>query len=243
MGRQSTIEWTDSTWNPVVGCTKVSAGCKYCYAETMVKRFKRGAAFPNGFNLTLKPHKLREPLKWREPRRVFVNSMSDLFHPQVPRQYLDRVFSVMESAEQHQFQVLTKRSVEMRDYVNQRYKYFGVPEHVWLGVSVENKACMERLDDLAQVRDGFVKFVSFEPLLENLGAIGADRFDWVIVGGESGAGARAMSWEWVDSIYQQCQGVGVPFFFKQWGGVHKKRAGRLFRGREWDEMPKKGNKL
>ena len=230
----SSIEWTEATWNPVTGCTKVSPGCKYCYAEVMAKRLQ-GMGQPNyrsGFKLTLQPHMLDRPLMWKKPRTVFVNSMSDLFHKQVPLHFIQRVFDVMRRASWHQFQVLTKRAERLEEVSPQ----IDWPDNVWMGVSVENADYSWRIDQLRRT-DAAVKFLSLEPLLGALPGLDLDGIDWVIVGGESGRRPRPMKAEWVKNIRRQCRRADVPFFFKQWGGTNKKEAGRLLEGRTWDEMP------
>ncbi len=239
MSDQSKIEWTDATWNPVRGCTKISPGCKHCYAETFAERFRGvpGHPYEQGFDLRLVPEKLMEPLLWSGPRMVFVNSMSDLFHAQVPDDYIVAVAGVMQLAPWHTFQVLTKRSARMRRMLDGRLKFAASLPHIWWGVSVENRRHgLPRIEDLraAQVP---VRFLSIEPLLEDLGHIDLSGVHWVIVGGESGPGARPMEKEWVESILGQCRKSGVPFFFKQWGGAVKKLRGRRLNGRIYDEMP------
>lgn len=242
MSTQSRIEWTEQTWNPTVGCTKISPGCKNCYAETMAKRLQamgmRG--YENGFRLTLMPERLSEPLERRKPTVYFVNSMSDLFHEKVPFGYIRQVFDVMAQAPQHTFQVLTKRAERMAEFCQGT----NVPPNVWLGVSVENsKHGVPRISVLREIETS-VRFLSIEPLLEHLGEIDLTGIHWVIVGGESGPKARPMKREWVDSIKQQCDAADVAFFFKQWGtwGADgqkrsKKENGRRYRGRVWDAMP------
>jgi len=240
MSLGSKIEWTDATWNPVRGCTKISPGCTHCYAATFAERFRGVAGHPyeQGFDLRLVPEKLSEPLKWKSSRKVFVNSMSDLFHEGVPDEFIASVVDVMLQADWHVYQVLTKRSARMRELLNGRLRLAAAREHIWWGVSIENqKHGLPRLKDL-HASHAAMKFLSVEPLLEDLGEIDLSGIDWVIVGGESGAGARPMRREWVVSIRKQCRRDGVPFFFKQWGGVRKKKAGRLLDGRTYDEMPK-----
>lgn len=234
---QSTIEWTNATWNPVTGCTKVSPGCKHCYAERMAHRLQamRQPNYVNGFKPTLHEHMLERPLTWKRPMLIFVNSMSDLFHPDVPLDFIQQVFAVMRRAEWHCFQVLTKRSERLLTLNDQ----LSWPDNVWMGVSVENEAYRFRIDRLRQT-GAQVKFLSLEPLLGPLPALDLMGIDWVIVGGESGSGARPMSGEWVIDIRQQCLRAGVPFFFKQWGGVRKKKNGRLLEGRTWEQMPARG---
>lgn len=234
MADRSLIEWTDSTWNPVTGCTKVSPGCKNCYAETMAFKLRKWGKprYANGFRLTLQPDLLDLPLKWRRPRIVFVNSMSDLFHKDVPDEYIHRVFSTMRKAHWHTFQVLTKRSERLLEMD----KEIDWPTNVWMGVSVENSDYAYRIDHLRQT-GAKVKFLSLEPLLGPLPGLDLSGIDWVIAGGESGAGCRPMSGAWASDIRDQCLAAGIPFFFKQWGGVHKSKSGRLLEGRTWDEMP------
>jgi protein gp37 len=234
---QSTIEWTNATWNPVTGCTKVSPGCKHCYAERMAHRLQAMGQpnYVNGFKLTLHEPMLERPLTWKQPMLIFVNSMSDLFHPDVPLDFIQQVFAVMRRAEWHRFQVLTKRSERLLALNDQ----FVWPDNVWMGVSVENEAYRFRVDHLRQT-GAQVKFMSLEPLLGPLPALDLMGIDWVIVGGESGPGARPMSGEWVVDIQQQCLRADVPFFFKQWGGAKKKKNGRLLEGRTWEQMPTHG---
>lgn len=234
MAQGSSIEWTDATWNPVTGCTKVSAGCKNCYAERMAKRLQAMgvAQYANGFSLTLQPDALRLPLSWRKPRRIFVNSMSDLFHPEVPLEYIQRVFEVMNGCPQHVFQVLTKRPEIAA--VHARMLHWS--ENIWMGTSVENAIVSHRIADLKCV-PAKLRFLSLEPLLGPLPRLALGGIHWVIVGGESGPGARLMKPEWVEQIRQQCEQKQIPFFFKQWGGINKKRTGRLLNGQAWDEFP------
>ncbi|HNR31300.1 MAG TPA: phage Gp37/Gp68 family protein [Candidatus Hydrogenedentes bacterium] len=234
MAQTSAIEWTESTWNPLTGCTKISPGCKMCYAERMAKRLAAmgSANYANGFRLTLHEQALALPLSWRKPQTIFVNSMSDLFHQEVPASFVLRVFDVMNRAHWHRYQVLTKRSARLRA-LSGELPWAG---HIWMGVSVENGAYARRIDDLRET-GAHVKFLSLEPLLGPLPDLDLRGIDWVIVGGESGPKARAMDAGWVREIRDQCADAGVPFFFKQWGGVNKKKAGRLLDGRTWDEMP------
>jgi protein gp37 len=234
MGLKSSIEWTESTWNPVTGCTKISPGCKHCYAERMAGRLKAMGQrnYRNGFTLTLQEQALELPLKWKKPQRIFVNSMSDLFHADVPFPFIQQTFDVMRRAHWHQFQVLTKRSERLAEVSAQ----IDWPENVWMGVSIEsNKYCF-RADHLRQV-PAHVRFLSLEPLLGALPALDLTGIGWVIVGGESGPGARPMREDWALQIRQACHEAQVPFFFKQWGGVNKKAAGRLLKGTTFDEMP------
>jgi protein gp37 len=239
MSAQSKIEWTDATWNPVRGCTKISPGCAHCYAATFAERFRGvpGHPYERGFDLRLVPEKLFEPLGWKKPRMIFVNSMSDLFHESVPDEYVIQVARVMQRAEWHTYQVLTKRAERMRALLNTTLAFAAESRNVWWGVSVENKRCgLPRITHLRQAHVP-VRFLSIEPLLEPLGDIDLRGIAWVIVGGESGSGARPIHREWVTSIRDQCRSCGVPFFFKQWGGVHKSTNGRLLDGREYNEFP------
>ena len=238
MSRKSTIEWTNSTWNPVTGCTKVSTGCDHCYAERLSERFRgvKGHPFETGFDLTLRPKRLEEPKHWRRPQLIFVNSMSDLFHKDIPTQYIHRVFDTMEQADWHIYQVLTKRSSLMRDFVHQRYENLSAPPHIWLGVSIENPAAMTRLRHLKQT-NASTRFVSFEPLLDALGSLDLTDIHWVIAGGESGPGARPVKIEWLRELRDQCQAQNVAFFFKQWGGRTPKAGGNTLGGRQWQEYP------
>jgi protein gp37 len=239
MSRGSTIEWTDATWNPVRGCTKISPGCAHCYAETFSERFRGvpGHPYEQGFDLRLVPEKLAEPLKWPKPSMIFVNSMSDLFHEGVDDRYIEQVVRVMERANWHQYQVLTKRSPRMRDLLRTKLRFVEKLGHIWWGVSVENrKHGLPRVDDLRDSPAG-LRFLSIEPLLEDLGLLNLYGIHWVIVGGESGAGARSMRREWVRSIRDQCAAANVPFFFKQWGGVRKNEAGRHLDGRLHNGFP------
>ena len=236
MATKSSIEWTESTWNPLTGCDKISPGCKHCYAERMAKRLKAmgQANYRNEFALTLHPHVLETPLRWKQPQMIFVNSMSDLFHERVPEQYVQQVFATMRRAHWHQFQVLTKRSERIRE-MNGRLDW---PANVWMGVSVENAKYKVRITDLRET-SAAIRFLSLEPLIGDLGALDLRGIHWVIVGGESGPGARPMQREWVQEIQRQCTAAAVPFFFKQWGGVNKKRAGRELDGRTFDELPRR----
>jgi len=239
MAATSSIEWTDATWNPVRGCTKVSPGCKHCYAETFAERFRgvKGHTYEQGFDLRLVPEKLGEPLRWRTPKMVFVNSMSDLFHASVPDAYVEAVAHVMAAAKWHTFQVLTKRAERLATLLEGRLRFAAELPHVWWGVSVEDKKHgLPRIDYL-RAAPARVRFLSVEPLLEDLGKINLTSIDWVIVGGESGPGARPMDKQWVVSLRDQCRRVRVPFFFKQWGGVRKSVTGRKLDGRTYDEMP------
>jgi protein gp37 len=241
MADKSAIEWTNATWNPVTGCTKISAGCDNCYAERFSERFRgvAGNAFENGFDLTLRPARLMQPLSWRRPRMIFVNSMSDLFHKKVPREFVDSVFDTMENADWHVFQLLTKRSSRMRDYVNARYGNRPAPNHIWLGVSVEDGTKLSRARHLRETKCG-VRFLSVEPLIGSIGKIDLAGIHWVIVGGESGPRARPMQVNWAREVRDQCVEAKVPFFFKQWGGFRPKAGGRELDGRKWDEFPSGG---
>ena len=232
---QSSIEWTESTWNPLTGCTNISQGCKFCYAGRMAKRLQSMGQprYAAGFKLTLHENILELPLSWRKPQLIFANSMSDLFHNHVPASFIHKAFDVMRRASWHQFQLLTKRSgrlLEMSPAITW-------PDNVWMGVSVELEDCVFRIADL-QGTGAAIKFVSFEPLLGPLPKLDLRGIDWVIVGGESGPGARPMQEDWVLEIKEQCHRARIPFFFKQWGGFNKKKAGRLLEGRTWDELPK-----
>jgi len=241
MSLNSHIEWTDATWNPVRGCTKVSPGCKHCYAETFAERFRgvKGHPYEQGFDLKLVPEKLTEPFSWRSPKLVFVNSMSDLFQEGVPDRYIEAVCRVMVTAKWHTFQVLTKRSARLRELLSGRLRFAAEQGHIWWGVSVEDrKYGLPRIGDLQQA-PARVRFLSVEPLLEDLGAFDLSGISWVIVGGESGPGARPMRPEWVISIRDQCRVQRVPFFFKQWGGVRKAKNGRELDGRTYDEYPRR----
>jgi protein gp37 len=238
MADSTTIEWTDSTWNPVTGCTKITAGCDFCYAERFSERFRgvKGHPFENGFDLTLRPERLQQPLSWRQPRRIFVNSMSDLFHKEVPTKFIDAVFDTMESATWHTFQVLTKRSSLMTRYLRKRYEGGLAPPHIWLGVSIEDAKNAVRLKHL-KAAPASVKFVSFEPLVGPVGPVDLNGIDWVIVGGESGPRSRPIEEAWVLDIRDRCKSEKVAFFFKQWGGIRPKSGGRLLKGREWNQYP------
>jgi len=239
MSDRSTIEWTDATWNPVRGCVKVSPGCQHCYAAVFAERFRGvpGHPYEQGFDLRLVPEKLLEPLRWAGSRRVFVNSMSDLFQDGVPRSFVEQVFEVMLRADWHVYQVLTKRAAKLREVLDDYQTVMEPVEHIWFGVSVEDRRFgLPRIQQLRKARAA-VRFLSIEPLLEDLGEIDLDGIDWVIVGGESGHGARPLEESWVRSIREQCEAASVPFFFKQWGGAQKKRNGRLLDGRTYDALP------
>lgn len=239
MSDNSSIEWTDATWNPVRGCTKISPGCKNCYAERFAERFRGvpGHPFENGFDVRLVPHKLNEPFAWRRSRHIFVNSMSDLFHEDVPDDYIARVVDVMLRADHHVYQVLTKRSERLQRLLSGSLRHAAEMPHIWWGVSVEDrKYGVPRIDHLRD-SPAHVRFLSVEPLLEELGTIDLSGISWVIVGGESGPRARPMRKEWVTSLLAQCEAAKVPFFFKQWGGVRKKKTGRELNGRTYDARP------
>jgi protein gp37 len=238
MADTTQIEWTDSTWNPVTGCTKVTAGCDFCYAERFSERFRgvKGHPFENGFDLTLRPQRLEQPLSWRQPRRIFVNSMSDLFHKEVPKTFIDAVFDTMERASWHTYQVLTKRSSLMTRYLKKRYAHGLAPQHIWLGVSIEDAKNVVRLNHL-KAAPARTKFVSFEPLIGPVGPVNLKGIDWVIAGGESGPHARPIEEAWVLEIRDRCKADNVAFFFKQWGGIRPKSGGRLLKGREWNQYP------
>ncbi len=234
MATSSSIEWTEATWNPLTGCTKVSPGCKHCYAERMARRLQamHHPSYASGFKLTLHERLLDLPLQWKRPRTIFVNSMSDLFHPDVPIDFIQRVFTTMEEASQHRFQVLTKRPERVLDLS----PVLPWATNIWMGTSVENAKYQGRIDTLRRT-GAQIKFLSLEPLLGPLDNLDLTEIHWVIVGGESGPGARPMDPAWPVAIRDQCLASGVPFFFKQWGGANKKRTGRLLEGRTWDEMP------
>jgi protein gp37 len=239
MADRTAIEWTDATWNPVTGCTKVSAGCDHCYAERFSERFRGvpGHPFENGFDLTLRPERLEQPLRWKAPRMIFVNSMSDLFHKDIPYSFVDAVFDTMERANWHQYQVLTKRSSRLRDYVNRRYREGVAPGQIWLGTSIEDQAALIRLRHL-KAATAAVRFISFEPLLGPIGEVDLTGIHWVIAGGESGHGARPVQIEWLRSIRDQCREKGVAFYFKQWGGSTPKSGGHTLDRRTWRQFPK-----
>lgn len=231
---QSSIEWTEQTWNPVTGCTKVSPGCKFCYAEKFAERLQAMGVenYKDGFKLTLHPHMLEKPLEWKKPSIIFVNSMSDLFHKNVPDDFILSIFKTMNKASWHQFQILTKRP----ERVLAMNKMLHWSSNIWMGTSVENEDYMDRIDIISRT-SAKIKFLSLEPLLGALPNMNLKKINWVIVGGESGFKARPMEQEWVLDIQKQCKAAKVPFFFKQWGGKNKKKAGRQLKGRTWDEMP------
>jgi protein gp37 len=236
MAGKSAIEWTESTWNPVTGCSEISAGCKNCYAKRMALRLQAMGQpnYRNGFELTCHPHVLDLPLHWKKPQMIFVNSMSDLFHKQVPKDFILKIFVTMNKASQHTFQILTKRAKHLEDLSS------SLPwsENIWMGVTVENSDYKERIDSLRR-SGAYIKFLSLEPLLGDVGVLNLEGIDWVIVGGESGPKARPIKTSWVRNIQEQCKKQNVSFFFKQWGGINKKKNGRLLDGKTWDEMPKK----
>lgn len=234
MANKSSIEWTGSTWNPVTGCTKISPGCKNCYAERIAMRLLAmgQSNYTNGFKLTMHEHTLKLPLKWKKPQTIFVNSMSDLFHKDIPEEFILKIFNVMNSAPWHTFQILTKRAERLVKVSNRLV--WG--KNIWMGVSVENADYKTRIDYLRTIK-AQVKFISFEPLIDEIDMVNLRGIDWVIVGGESGPKARYMSHKWVINLRNQCLVQKVPFFFKQWGGINKKKTGRLLDGRTWDEMP------
>jgi protein gp37 len=240
MAKKSNIEWTNMTWNPVTGCNKVSSGCKHCYAEAMAKRLQamNSPRYSNGFRVTLHDDLVNLPLRWKKPRLVFVNSMSDLFHDEVPLDFIQRVFATMNACPQHQFQVLTKRPERLKALAGE----LTWTANIWMGVSVENQRYAYR-SDLLRMVPAYVRFLSVEPLIGPIDYLPLRDIHWVIVGGESGPKARPMEQSWVEDIYDQCRVAGVPFFFKQWGGVQKHRSGRELFGRTFDEMPTTANEL
>lgn len=232
--RKTKIEWTESTWNPVTGCTKISSGCKNCYAEKMAYRLQAmgQANYKNGFDVTCHPAVLDKPLGWKKPQVIFVNSMSDLFHEEVPFEFIQSIFNVMRKAHWHTFQILTKRHERLIELSN----LIDWPSNVWMGVTVESGEYLERVDCLRKVNSA-IRFLSIEPLIGRIGKINLSGIDWVIVGGESGPGSRVMLKDWIIEMKEQCIAEQVPFFFKQWGGVNKKRNGRILDGRTWNEVP------
>ena len=238
MATVSKIEWTDTTWNPVTGCTKITRGCDNCYAERFAERFRGtpGHPYEPGFDLTLRPERLSQPLSWKRPRMIFVNSMSDLFHKDIPTDFIDNVFETMETADWHVFQVLTKRSPLMRDYLHRRYGSRLAPRHIWCGVSVEDNKAAARIRHL-QDAPLSTRFLSIEPLLGSVGDIDIGGVSWVIVGGESGPNARPMKREWAIEVRDLCELKGIPFFFKQWGGRTPKAGGRLLDEKEHSDVP------
>jgi protein gp37 len=240
MSENSAIEWTDTTWNPVTGCTKISVGCENCYAARFSERFRgvRGHPFETGFDLSLRPERLKQPLEWKRPRMIFVNSMSDLFHKDIPKAHISAAFDTMEAADWHVYQILTKRSSLLQKFINDRYRGREAPAHMWFGVSVENQQATSRIAHL-QKSNASVRFLSVEPFIAPVGRLCLDGIDWVIVGGESGPRARPMKPEWVIDIRNQCVATRVAFFFKQWGGSSPKTGGRLLDGKEWNQFPAK----
>ena len=239
MSDNSKIEWTDATWNPVRGCTKVSPGCLHCYAETFAERFRGvpGHPFEFGFDLRLVPEKLGEPIRWSKPKKIFVNSMSDLFHEGVPDEYIEKVCRVMQAANWHTYQILTKRADRMTALLKGKLRDAAAAPHIWWGVSVENRRHgLPRIEKLRESKPA-VAFLSVEPLLEDLGRMDLRGIHWVIVGGESGPGARPIEASWVRRVHAECQEHGIPFFFKQWGGVRKSETGRELDGRTYDDFP------
>ncbi len=239
MATATAIEWTDATWNPVTGCTKITAGCDNCYAERFAERWRGvpGHPFERGFELTLKPERLGQPSNWRRPKMIFVNSMSDLFQKEISWSFVDDVFDTMEVADWHIYQVLTKRSSLMRDYLRQRYASRPPPAHIWIGVSVEDATGAARVRHLRQAPAG-IRFLSVEPLIGAVGPLNLDGIHWVIVGGESGPRARPMLVDWARDVRDQCRAAKVPLFFKQWGGLRPKSGGRMLDGREWSQWPR-----
>lgn len=240
MAQASSIEWTESTWNPVTGCTKISPGCKHCYAERMAKRLQAMGQirYRDAFKVTLQPDVMDAPLHWKRPRMIFVNSMSDLFHEEISDEYIAKCFGVMELASQHTFQVLTKRPERAAELAGR----LPWPKNIWMGTTVENADYLHRIDSLVKI-PAQIRFLSLEPLLGPLPKVPLKGIHWVIVGGESGPDARTMKSQWVFQIRDRCNETKTPFFFKQWGGVQKKAAGRMLEGRLWDEMPIDGGKI
>ncbi len=234
MAFETAIEWTESTWNPVTGCSKISSGCLNCYAERMAKRLQAMGvpSYSKGFSVALHEEALELPLRWRKPRTIFVNSMSDLFHESVPDSFINQVFSAMNKTRQHRYQILTKRSERLKRLA----PFLPWVEQIWMGVTVEEDKYIHRVDDLREI-PASIKFVSLEPLLGPIPSLSLEGIDWIIVGGESGPRARPLNEDWVLEIKEKCQKANVPFFFKQWGGVNKKKAGRFLEGRVWDQMP------
>ncbi len=234
MSATTTIEWTDKTWNPVTGCSPISDGCAHCYAAKMARRLKAMGSkrYMNGFSVTLHPDLVSLPLHWKKPKRIFVNSMSDLFHEEVPFEFIEEIFRTMAKARQHTFQVLTKRAERLAECAT----HLAWPPNVWMGVTVESGKYLHRVDLLRNIPSA-IRFLSVEPLVGHPGLLNLAGIDWVIAGGESGPAARAVRKEWVETVRDQCIGSGVSFFFKQWGGVNKKKAGRLLDGRTWNQYP------
>jgi len=238
MADSTSIEWTDATWNPVTGCTKITAGCDNCYAARFSERFRDvpGHPFETGFDLTLRPERLSQPFAWKRPRMIFVNSMSDLFHKGIPKSYIAVVFDTMEKANWHTYQVLTKRSSLLQKFINDRYRDRPAPAHMWFGVSVEDEKAKSRITHL-QKTNASIRFLSVEPLIAPIGKLSLANIHWVIVGGESGPRARPMKEEWALEVRNQCVDKRVPFFFKQWGGRSPKSGGRLLDGKTWSQFP------
>ncbi|MGB7569375.1 MAG: phage Gp37/Gp68 family protein [Chitinivibrionales bacterium] len=234
MATKSRIEWTESTWNPITGCSKISPGCKNCYAERMARRLHamRQANYRNGFKLTVHPHTVSLPLNWKKPQMIFVNSMSDLFHAQAPKDFIMEIFNTMNLACWHMYQILTKRAEQL----TKLDKMLPWADNIWMGVTVESSDYVFRIDHLRKSH-ALNKFISFEPLLGSVGTLNLKGIDWVIAGGESGPGARIVEKEWITEIRDQCIDTGIPFFFKQWGGVRKKKNGKILDGRVWNEFP------
>jgi protein gp37 len=239
MADSTAIEWTDATWNPVTGCTKISAGCDNCYAARFSERFRDvpGHPFETGFDLTLRPERLLQPFAWKRPRMIFVNSMSDLFHKEIAKSYVGAVFDTMEKANWHTYQVLTKRSSILQKFINDRYRDRAAPAHMWFGVSVENEQAKSRIAHL-QKANASVRFLSIEPLIAPMGKLSLKNIHWVIVGGESGPRARPMKEEWALDVRNQCVKARVSFFFKQWGGRSPKSGGRVLDGKTWSQFPR-----
>jgi protein gp37 len=240
MANGSRIEWTEATWNPTTGCTKVSSGCKNCYAATLSKRLKAMGLekYRNEFQFTQHPSELDIPLRWKKPKKIFVNSMSDLFHEEATMEFIGRCFNTMMQANWHTYQVLTKRPTKMAEFSNLFYKYFGqeIPSHIWMGTSVENEDNVWRINELRKVKCN-IRFISFEPLIGSVGELDLNGIDWAIIGGESGFGFRLVKKEWIMEIIKQCRRQGVKIFFKQWGGIRPKSGGRIINNRTYDEYP------
>jgi len=243
MAQNTEIEWTDVTWNPTTGCTKISSGCLNCYAERFAERFRgvQGHPYESGFDLMLRPERLGQPLAWKSPKMIFVNSMSDLFHKGVPSEFVDQVFDTMEQATWHVFQVLTKRSSRLRNYINRRYTEHPAPAHIWLGVSIEDGSKKSRALHLRET-NASIRFLSIEPLIGPIGRIDLSGISWVIVGGESGPSHRPVKAEWVREVRDQCLRSDIAFFFKQWGGYRPKSGGRILDGAEWNQYPSDSNR-
>jgi protein gp37 len=239
MSDNTAIEWCDATWNPTTGCTKITTGCDRCYAARFAERFRNVPAHPyeSGFDLTLRPERLQQPLSWKRPRMIFVDSMSDVFHKDIPLTYIDQVFDTMEAADWHRFQVITKRSSLMRNYARERYNRRSPPAHIWLGVSIEHAASKSRIEHL-RATPAAVRSLSIEPLLGRLGRLDLAGIHWVLLGGETGPGARPMEIEWAREVRDQCIAQSVAFYFKRWGGPRPKKSGTSLDGREWKEFPR-----